>query len=275
MLLAVDVGNTSINFGLFHPRKTSKPPKPVLTFRLSTFPMRSPKMTAGLIRRNLGKWKGRLSACAIASVVPRVDPVLNRIFRWHFSLKPFWVLPRTKIPIRNLYKDPRQVGADRIVNAAACFARFGGPAVIVDFGTATTFDCLTRRGEYAGGLIVPGPDMASESLHLKTAKLPFVKIARPGHLIGKTTAESIQAGLFYGYISLVDGILDRLTRKLGPRCRTIATGGLASLIAGASRHLKRTSVYPDLTLEGIFQVWKIGTDPYYFARIHRRRSRPK
>jgi len=129
--------------------------------------------------------------------------------------------------------------------------------VAVDFGTATTFDCITRKGEYAGGLIVPGPDLASESLRLKTAKLPFVRIARPKHLIGKTPGESIRSGLYYGYVSLVDGILERLMKTLGPGARVIATGGLAGLIAGSSAYLRKDSVYPTLTLEGIRLVWHL------------------
>ena len=249
MLLAIDVGNTNITFGIFS--------ESLRTFPLKTESAKKKNFSSELLKL-VGSSRATLDGVAIASVVPWVDPVLKKFTRHCLGIRrPFFIDERARMPIRNIYHDPKEVGADRIVNAVAAWERFHQPVVVVDFGTATTFDCITGKGEYAGGLIVPGPDMASESLNLKTAKLPFVRISKPSRLIGKTTKESIQAGLFYGYVSLVDGILLRLVKELGPRCKTIATGGLASLIAGSSRRLKKTSVYPNLTLEGIWLVWEM------------------
>ncbi len=247
MLLAVDVGNTSINFGIFAGK--------LRTFRLETSALRQKNLPARLLK-SIGKDFTALEGVAIASVVPWADPILKKFCLYSLGLKPYFIDPSAKLPIRNLYKNPKEVGADRIVNAVAAWAKFRKPAVVVDFGTATTFDCITGKGEYAGGLIVPGPDMASESLQLKTAKLPFVRISKPRRLIGKNTNESIQAGLFYGYVSLVDGILDRLITKLGKNCQLLATGGLAPLIAGSSHRLKASSVDLNLTLEGIAICYK-------------------
>ena len=245
-LLAIDVGNTSISFGLFRGDSLK-------TFRIDT----ALAEKADFHRKLGGKLGAFRGPTAVASVVPWLDSLLKRIVRRRTGQYPYFINSRSRLPIKNLYRDPAKVGADRIVNASAAWSKFHKPAVVVDFGTATTFDCITRRGEYAGGLIVPGPDLASEMLHLKTAKLPFVKIARPKRLIGKTPKESIQSGLFYGYVSLVDGILGRLMKALGPGTLALSTGGLAILIAGSSRILNKSSVYPRLTLEGIRLIWEM------------------
>ncbi|OGR85756.1 MAG: hypothetical protein A2901_01195 [Elusimicrobia bacterium RIFCSPLOWO2_01_FULL_54_10] len=244
-LLAVDVGNTNITFGIFHGSS-------LRTFRLDTAAAKKSDFSHKLSVK-LKNYRGPV---AIASVVPWADPVLKRFFKSRLGQNPIFINPKSRLPVKNLYKNPALVGADRIVNAAAAWELFKKPVIVVDFGTATTFDCITRKGEYAGGLIVPGPDLASESLRLKTAKLPFVRIARPARIIGKTPKESIQSGLFYGYVSLVDGVLDRLLKELGPGTKAVSTGGLATLIAGASRHLKKSSIYPNLTLEGITICYK-------------------
>ncbi len=248
MLLAIDVGNTNVTFGIFSAE--------LRTFRIETGAVKDKNFSSRILKE-IGKDFTELEGVAIASVVPKADPILKNFSLFQLGLKPFFIDQHSRLPIRNLYKNPKEVGADRIVNASAAWQKFKTSAVVVDFGTATTFDCVTAKGEYSGGLIVPGPDMASESLHVKTAKLPKVRIARPAHLIGKNTRESIESGLFYGYVSLVDGILDRLIESLGPKTQTIATGGLASLIAGPSRHLDKSSVCPDLTLEGIRDLWTL------------------
>jgi type III pantothenate kinase len=143
-----------------------------------------------------------------------------------------------------------------LVNAYAALVKYGAPCVVVDFGTATTFDCVTAKGAYSGGLIVPGPNLAAESLSLHTAKLPRVSMAKPSHLIGKDTIESIQSGLYYGYVSLVDGVLARLMKEMGKKTIVIATGGLAGLIAGDSKFIRKDLIDPDLTLRGIYLSWK-------------------
>lgn len=247
-LLAIDVGNTSIAFGVFG--------RPQITFRLPTQNIKSKTFYSQLFK-TLGTSRRGIRHVAVASVVPWADPILTRFFLRGLGIRPYFINHRSRLPIKNLYQNPKEAGADRIVNAAAAWEMFRKSVVVVDFGTAATFDCITRRGEYAGGLITPGPDMASESLHLKTAKLPLVRIAKPSRIIGKNPKESIQSGLYYGYVSLVDGILERLLKALGPGTSVIATGGLASLIAGSSRYLRKNSVYTTLTLEGIRLVWRL------------------
>lgn len=247
-LLAVDVGNTSIAFGIFG--------RSLKTFRLNTESAKNKNFPNKLLKA-LGTSRPGIKNIAVASVAPWADPILTRVFQGRLGIRPYFIDPRSRLPIKNLYQNPKEVGADRIVNAAAAWEMFRRPVVVVDFGTAATFDCITRRGEYAGGLITPGPDMASESLHLKTAKLPLVRIAKPRGIIGKNPKESIQSGLYYGYVSLVDGILERLLKVLGPGTRVLATGGLASLIVGSSHYLRKNSVYPTLTLEGIRLVWRM------------------
>jgi type III pantothenate kinase len=151
-----------------------------------------------------------------------------------------------------LYEVPQEVGADRIVNAVAAYARLGGPCIVVDFGTATTFDVVTEKGEYAGGVIVPGISVSAEALFEKAARLWRVEIRRPERVIGKTTAASIQSGLYFGYLSLVDGMVDRIARELGAKPRVIATGGLAELFGAGSERIEE--VDPLLTLTGLLLI---------------------
>lgn len=271
MLLAIDIGNTNLTIGVFRtgdpkPTRFKLSPKShsyVLeaSWRLST----QPNATAdeyGTKLLDLLHYASierlQIEAIAVASVVPPLNPSFEQIAQKYFNLKALFVGQNLKSPIPNLYENPKEVGADRIVNAAAAFARFGGPCVVVDFGTATTFDCVTRKGEYAGGIIVPGPVLAAESLALRTAKLPKVDMAKPGRLIGKNTTESIQSGLYYGYTALIDGLLDRLLAEMGRQTKIAATGGLASLIAGDSRHIRKEAIVPDLTLEGLCLAYDKG-----------------
>lgn len=271
MLLAVDIGNTNVTLGLFRMGRepsragrsrlslSSAAPAAEVSWRLQS----SLDMTAdeygtkildllhyAMIERSAVK------TVAVASVVPHLTSVFAEVSQKYFRLKAAVVGENLKIDMPNLYDNPREVGADRIVNAVAAYARCGGPCVVVDFGTATTFDCVTKKGEYAGGIIVPGPNLAAASLALHTAKLPKVEISKPGRVIGKNTVESIQSGLYYGYISLVDGILDRLEDEMGFGSRVLSTGGLASLIAGESRFVKKDAIFPLLTLEGIYRLWE-------------------
>jgi len=273
MLLAVDIGNTNITLGVFNTNLETQQ-----NSRIEIIPIRQPKTTPLTVSWRLSTTpsatadeygtkildlmhyavieRRQIKAIAIANVVPSLTPIFEELSQKYFKIKPLIIGKNVKIPIPNLYDNPKEVGADRIVNALAVYARFGGPCIVVDFGTATTFDCITKKGEYAGGIIVPGPILAAESLALHTAKLPKVEMAKPQHLIGKNTVESIQSGLYFGYLSLVDGLIERLRTDLGKNAKIVATGGLASLIASDSIFIRKENVIPDLTLEGIYLLYE-------------------
>jgi type III pantothenate kinase len=157
-----------------------------------------------------------------------------------------------------LYENPAEVGADRIVNSVAAFEKFGGPCIVVDFGTATTFDCVSAKGEYQGGVISPGIGISADALFEKTARLPRVAIRKPARVIGSTTVGSLQSGLYYGYLGLVDGILERLLGEMGQETTVVATGGLASLMGKGSKYIKHVDDL--LTLDGLRLIWERNTD---------------
>ena len=157
-----------------------------------------------------------------------------------------------------LYDNPGEVGADRIVNSVAAFDKFGGPCIVVDFGTATTFDCVSAKGEYQGGVICPGIGISADALFEKTARLPRVAIRKPARVIGSTTVGSLQSGLYYGYLGLVDGILDRLLEEMGQETTVVATGGLAALIGKGSKYIKHVDDL--LTLDGLRLIWERNTE---------------
>jgi type III pantothenate kinase len=258
LLLAVDIGNTNITLGLYPLGATSPAGLIRPSWRLAT----QRGATAdeyGIRLLDLFHYSGipadRVHAVVIASVVPPLDPVFAELTRAYFNVDPLVVGPRTPMGIRNRYAHPDEVGADRLVDAAAAYARHRAACVIVDFGTATTFDCVTARGDYLGGAIAPGPHMAAEALAQRTAKLPLLGAFRkPAGPIGRTTLESLNAGLYYGYVGLTEGLLRRILRTLGGKPRVIATGGLAPLLAPAIPAIH--DIAPDLTLEGLFLIWK-------------------
>jgi type III pantothenate kinase len=246
MLLAVDIGNTNTVFGLFAGNELR------LEWRAETRVERTGDEYAALLR-GLFELSGirmqEVTAGIISSVVPPATSPIERFFNRYVKLAPLVVGPGMKTGMPILYENPREVGADRIVNAVAAYARFPQGAVVVDFGTATTFDVVTDRGEYAGGVIAPGLAIAADALFRSTAKLPRVEITRPKTAIGRNTVNSIQAGLVFGYAGLVDAIVKRIQAEAKFSPRVVATGGLAGMIAAESSTIEECDEL--LTLRGL------------------------
>jgi type III pantothenate kinase len=251
MLLALDAGNTNITIGAFeHGSLTGR-------WRLRTIH----EQTAdewGILLRNLFSLSSldlaRVDGIVIASVVPPLDPTLAAMTRRYFHREAMFVTPATDTGLKILYDNPREVGADRVVNGVAAYHALGGPCIVVDLGTAITFDAVSRAGEYLGGIICPGIGIAATGLFTRTARLPMVDFREPDRLIGTNTVASIQAGLYYGVIGMIDGILDRMVAEMGQDTRVIGTGGQAGLVARGSRKLKE--IDEDLTLKGLALIWE-------------------
>ncbi|SHJ51297.1 type III pantothenate kinase [Desulfofundulus thermosubterraneus] len=251
MILVFDVGNTNIVLGVYKGQELLE------HWRLSTNPHRTAD-EYGMLLRDLFQYAGisrrDVKALVISSVVPPLMLALEQMSEKYFGVKPLVVGPGIKTGLAIKYENPREVGADRIVNAVAGYELYGGPLIIVDFGTATTFDAISARGEYLGGAIAPGIGISTEALFARAAKLPRVELVRPPAVIGKNTVSSMQAGIIFGFVGQVDEIVRRMKAELGGDPTVLATGGLAELIARESRTIDR--VDPLLTLKGLRLIYE-------------------
>jgi len=250
LLILVDVGNTNTVFGVYRGDEL------VESFRLSTDTERTADEYGSLLLPLFalaGIEPTAADAVVVSSVVPPLHFTLDSLARRYFGKKPLFIEPgvRTGMPIR--YDNPAEVGADRIVNAVAARERYGAPVIVVDFGTATTFDLVNAAGEYVGGIIAPGITISAEALFAHASRLYRVDVRKPDELVGRNTAGAMQAGIYYGYIGLVDGILERLLEEIPETKTVVATGGQADLIAGGSRFIRE--VDPMLTLIGLKLIY--------------------
>jgi len=246
MLLVIDVGNTNTVLGLYAGENLKK------DWRLTTDKNRTVDEYAMLVHELFGLSRLHftdIDSVVISCVVPPMLNTFEKLCRDYFKRKPLVVGPGTRTGMPILYDNPREVGADRIVNAVAAYELVKANLVVVDFGTATTFDYVSDKGEYLGGAIAPGFVVSAEALFERASKLPRVEFSCPPHVVAKNTVNSIQAGLFYGYVGLVDGIVNRMKQEMGASPKVVATGGLATLLAEASETIDR--VEPNLTLEGL------------------------
>lgn len=251
MLLVVDVGNTHTVVGLYDGERLAH------DFRIETSRDRTTDefhvLLASLLQI-VGIERSGIKASILASVVPAVTDVVVEAIDRAFDLETLVVAPGIKTGIRLLYDNPKEVGADRIVNAVAAFERVKGAVIVVDFGTATTFDCISAKGDYLGGAIAPGMVISASALFSRAARLPFAEIARPPKAIGRNTVHSMQSGIVYGYVGLVDGMVARLKKEMVGKVSVLATGGLASLIEPDSETIEAIDEY--LTLDGLRLLWQ-------------------
>ena len=246
MLLVIDVGNTNIVIGVYDGEEL------IRHWRLSTQRHRTSDEYGMLLKQLFSFDQQQISSiegAMISCVVPPMLPILTAMIQSHFGVEALVVGPGVKTGMPILYENPREVGADRIVNAVAAFAQTGNATVVVDFGTATTFDAINDNGAYMGGAITPGVVISSEALFMRASKLPRVEILRPERVIGRNTETSIQAGLAFGYVSLVDGMVDKIVAEYGSPMSVISTGGLGGLFEGMSDRIERHE--PNLTLMGL------------------------
>jgi type III pantothenate kinase len=246
MVLAVDIGNTNIVFGVFDGGRI------MCHWRIGTDKSKTPD-EYGILFRELMKIRDidpdSIDGAVISCVVPTIQSTVSSAVKTYFDVNPVVVSPGVKTGMPILYHNPKEVGADRIVNGVAAYDKFRSAVIVVDFGTATTFDCVSEKGEYMGGVITPGLMISAEALYREASKLPRVEIAKPENIIGKTTVESIQSGLIHGYAGLVDGVVAKIKSEMKTEPRVIATGGMAGLIAPESGTIEEVDEF--LTLRGL------------------------
>jgi type III pantothenate kinase len=251
MLLAVDVGNTETVLGVFRDEELA------WHWRLSTVPERTADELAllfgGLLEHQDLSFDRNVTGVVVSSVVPQATQTLRDMVSRYFRFPAVIVEPGVKTGVSVLTDNPKEVGADRVVNALAAHEKFGGPAIVVDFGTATTFDAVSEDGAYLGGVIAPGLEISARALYRETARLPQVELIAPKSVIGKNTVESVQSGLLYGYAALVDGMVERMSKDLGEPT-VVATGGLAEVVIGECTTIDHHE--PWLTLEGLRLVYE-------------------
>lgn len=251
MLLAIDIGNTTVVWGIYEGQTLNG------HWRLATEASKTAD-EYGILFVNILQQAGidtkQITDAILSSVVPSLTAVFEEMVETYFKRTPLIVSSDLDMGIQIAYPNPREIGSDRLVNAAAAYARYKTCLIIVDFGTATTFCAISSHGEYLGGAIAPGLGIASEALFTRTAKLPKVDLTRPKTVIGKDTAGSMQSGLIFGYAGLVDELVNRIQVELGQKATVLATGGLASLIAPESRTIQE--VRPFLTLEGLELIYR-------------------
>lgn len=251
MLLVIDAGNSNLTLGVFHGAEL------VAQWRLLTERGKSAEQY-GLEIKELFEREGiqinSIEGIAIASVVPQLDEALAEIGANEFGVTPLFIDHTTNTGLKLLYDTPSELGADRIVDAAAALAKYGAPCIVVDFGTATTFNAVNAAHEYLGGVIAPGLRISAEALFSRAAKLPRVEIERPEKVIATSTYGAMQSGLYHGYIGLVDGVLEKMIAEMGSGPRVIATGGLAPVIAGASKFIEK--IDETLTLDGLRLIYE-------------------
>lgn len=252
MLLCIDIGNTNITMGLYRDEEL------VTHWRISTDYQKMPD-EYGILLLSLMARQGfepaDVDGVSVASVVPPVTAIFNEMLDAYFGVEPLVVGAGVKTGVAVRYDNPYEVGADRVVNAAAAYRLYGGPACIVDFGTGTTFDALSATGDYLGGAIAPGVRVAAEALFQRASKLPRIDLTRPRKTIGTNTTDSMRSGILFGYVGLVEGMVERFRRELGPTMRVIGTGGLAKVIAAETDVIE--VVDPWLTLRGLQIIYEL------------------
>jgi len=260
MLLVVDVGNTNTVLGVFKAASDDAGAHygPLIAhWRVSTTKTQTVD-EYGVLFRNLFAMNGieftAVQGAVISSVVPPLDSTLREVCERYFHLRPLFIEPGVKTGMPVHYDNPAEVGADRIVNSVAAFEKYGGPCIVVDFGTATTFDVVSKNGEYLGGVITPGIGVSADALFARTARLPRVDIRKPPRVLATNTVGSVQSGLYYGYLGLIDGIIERLIAELGENVSVVATGGLAALMGSGSKYIREVDDL--LTLEGLRIIYE-------------------
>lgn len=255
MLFVIDIGNTNIVCGVYRDKRLTH------SWRVSTDRQKTADeygMLMSQLFANNGLRFDSVEGIAVSSVVPPLTPEISHMCVRYFGIEPLIIGPGTRTGLKIRYDNPHEVGADRIVNAVAAYECYGGPLIVVDFGTATTFCAISAGGEYLGGVIAPGIGISSEALFQRAARLPRVEITRPEAVVGRSTVRSMQSGILYGFVGQVDEIVRRMKTELGWVPRVIATGGLAALIASESTEINE--VNSDLTLEGLRIIYEKNND---------------